>query len=681
MNRFRTLNEKLAVKLLQKILLFTNKFPLKSENQDNEFIILSNIFDFYNIIHYCNTRNSKFDAKGNFGSKEKQEEIDIIDRSDIFIRKMINEFKKYLSINGINNLIELNNYFLNIKGVHLFHKTNVIDAENNIIKENLDKFIEFGNDYLINEFINIRLILVKDTIRNFDELIKSNYHFNQKEEALYNIYHLYLRYKTNYNIYRDKIFQAFDFLKNEFDENDNIKLKRILIQQLVNLNSRFLLEPMEIYSEIIEENSDLFSIEEKEIILSQNEPNPKAMEISHFKFSQGKIDKNIVEKNKIYTIIRFSIPFDVKDSKEDTIPLDKNIFIHFKQIENNLADPVFRLFKDLSIGSMGWNYFSDTFYSDNIKNTTIAFEIQYFYNPDMVLNEKGFIDRDFSDKTALLGREYYPHKEFIIQQLLQNSDKIISKLEISKADININLFSNYIVDYFDVTKNNIIYRRLNTITNPDSYHKATDKFLERLNELNLSNSFLSIRELIEKSNLTTDRGLSLFIQSLIDIIVKNNIELHSNFIYFWKTDQNGDIVPQTEPNMQPLIMGHLKTICDYMGIQISREVESANGRIDFLCSFTYNNKVLKTCVELKNAHNAKIIQGLTKQLPEYLKSERTRNGIYLVLWYKGDKFSKPNKYANIAELKTELKSLKVKGCKIDPIIIDCNKPIVPSKIK
>ena len=107
-------------------------------------------------------------------------------------------------------------------------------------------------------------------------------------------------------------------------------------------------------------------------------------------------------------------------------------------------------------------------------------------------------------------------------------------------------------------------------------------------------------------------------QKLLEIILKGNVELHSNYKYFWTKNKEGENVPQREPDMQPLIASQLRTICDYMGIQLSREVESANGAIDFHCSYTYNGKLLKTCIELKNAHSPSYELGLTKQLPQFV---------------------------------------------------------------
>ena len=677
---FKNLNSEKAAKTLSSVLQFANNLSIVDNNPNRELIIIDNIYKFFNVIYFQNTKNRKFNAQVTFDTENGQETINIIDRSEIMIHKLYNKLKENITVLGINNLITISNYFLDIKGVDLIHKTNVIDSENNILKEIIENFIDIGNEKLVYDFIHQRLEIVINSISSYDDLIKGDSHFNQEPKALYNIFGLYLGYKVNYHIYRNQIIQVIGYLKEELDLNDDDSIKKILIKKMVNINSRFQIEQKSVYLELLEEEAGLFNKEELEFLKMEIEANPKGMTIFSMKFAQGSITKEIVEKNTIYTIIRFSLPLSSKNKKNGQIRIGDKYLLEYKEIDNKFADPVFRLYKDLSIGGMGWNFFSDTFYSEKNKLCTFAFVIPEFYHPDFEFGENGMIDIDFSNKKALTGRDYYPHKELIIEQLLECTETISNEIVIEKKDININIFSNYIVDYVQAGTSSVLYRKLYTITNPNSYTKASDKFIERLTELNLNDSFLPLSELMQQSNIVSDKALSNFLRSLINIVLKNNIELHSNYKYFWKKDKDS-IKPQSEPEMQPLIMGQLRAICDYMGIQISREVESANGEIDFLCSFTYNNHVLKTCIELKNAHSPKYELGLTKQLPAYLKSERTKYGIYLILWYKGDDFSKPTSFDSKEALQTYLEQKRPKGFKVEVIIIDCSKPVVPSKMK
>lgn len=172
-----------------------------------------------------------------------------------------------------------------------------------------------------------------------------------------------------------------------------------------------------------------------------------------------------------------------------------------------------------------------------------------------------------------------------------------------------------------------------------------------------------------------------FVNRSIDLVVKHNIENHGGYKYFWKSDGNGGLKPCREAEAQPYIFSHLKSIFDFMGIQISREVESSNGEIDFLVTYTNSQrKLLRLCVELKLAQAAKVENGLTKQLPAYMKGEKCKYGIYVVLWFKSENYEEPKKYIGIQDLQSSLDEIN-SNHKILSMIIDCSKPTSPSKLK
>ncbi|MCZ4695190.1 hypothetical protein DWB61_10160 [Ancylomarina euxinus] len=117
----------------------------------------------------------------------------------------------------------------------------------------------------------------------------------------------------------------------------------------------------------------------------------------------------------------------------------------------------------------------------------------------------------------------------------------------------------------------------------------------------------------------------------------------------WTID-NGSNLPISEVSAQRIIDNLISPLAEMKGINISRERVSANGSLDFFFHYTKNGKSFKVCVELKNAHHAKVDQGNCKQLTEYIKDSGNKEGIYLELWYKGEDFPKPVKYASIDEL-------------------------------
>lgn len=695
MIKFKILELNKAKTLVSQVLEFTKKFPLEDSFKNKEEVILSNIYDFYNVIHYQNTKNSKFNVIVEFEINGKLEKVDIIENSTFILGSLFKELLRVLSIIGLTELIELSNHLLNINGIKLYQKTAIIDLENTILRKSIYKFIEIGDEWIVIDFLNNRTDITLDAIYNYDELIKDNNHFNQKIEALYNIFNLYFEYIVNLHIYKNQIFQAYKFLFEHFEENDDLQIKKILLSKYIILNSKFLLEPISQSIELLEDNKSLFKEEELDLLKNILNPDLKSIDIPNLEVIQGHISKKLTEDKKITTVIRFCIPFELYNG-EERIDLNERSYIHFKKADNFLSDPIFRMYKDLSILGIGWNFFSDAFSFEN-KDFLIATYVCYdFIHPDLKLNEETYELIDFSEKEALMGRKYYPHKEYLIKEFLKYYQTLSRKVKFDKIDISINLFSNYIVEYYidkvqavnyykSITDSGdsrvLLFKKLYTLTNPSSFSGVSKRFIERLTELNLSDSFIHIRELIDKTQINSDKTLSIFMHKLLEIVVKNNIELQENYQYFWKkSDKTNKIEPLKEPQVQPFILSNLKAICNYTGIQITREGKSANGAIDFHCAYTNNGNLYKICIELKNAHSQNIEDGIIKQLPQYLKSERTKFGIYLVLWYKGEAYDKPKEYKDIEELETKLHSIKNKDYRISILTIDCNKPIVPSKL-
>jgi internalin A len=111
---------------------------------------------------------------------------------------------------------------------------------------------------------------------------------------------------------------------------------------------------------------------------------------------------------------------------------------------------------------------------------------------------------------------------------------------------------------------------------------------------------------------------------------------------------------------------------------MSREVIASNGSLDFHFSYTKNDVLMNVCVELKNAHHPNLEHGLTTQLPLYINDIGSREGIFLVLWYKYAKFNKPSAFNNIKECEEFLLGKSPKKFRIKPLIIDCSPKASPS---
>ncbi|HEY0923658.1 hypothetical protein [Rheinheimera pacifica] len=92
---------------------------------------------------------------------------------------------------------------------------------------------------------------------------------------------------------------------------------------------------------------------------------------------------------------------------------------------------------------------------------------------------------------------------------------------------------------------------------------------------------------------------------------------------------NNDGSTKNESAAQLLFYGVAESYCTSNNIMIARECNSGRGPVDFKFGTNNENGVL---VELKKSTNTSgLKKGIEKQLPEYMKSEKSRRAIYLVI--------------------------------------------------
>lgn len=85
---------------------------------------------------------------------------------------------------------------------------------------------------------------------------------------------------------------------------------------------------------------------------------------------------------------------------------------------------------------------------------------------------------------------------------------------------------------------------------------------------------------------------------------------------------------KNEAAIQLAFYGVAEAYCEANKIMIARESNSGRGPVDFKFGSNNENSVL---VEIKKSDNSHIKSGIARQLPEYMKSEKSRKAIYLIL--------------------------------------------------
>jgi hypothetical protein len=86
--------------------------------------------------------------------------------------------------------------------------------------------------------------------------------------------------------------------------------------------------------------------------------------------------------------------------------------------------------------------------------------------------------------------------------------------------------------------------------------------------------------------------------------------------------------PRHESTAQRLFFAVAHCYCEAQNLDVSPEVDSGSGRIDFKFSQGFDCRVL---VEVKLSTNSKLVAGYSTQLETYKAAEQTMRAIYLVI--------------------------------------------------
>ena len=589
------------------------------------------------------------------------------------IKNLADDLNGVKAIVPVKELIKLFTLVLENPNIPYERKLEVLKVENNTLSELYDNYYK---SYPENDICENRRSHLRIRQRLILENIKTPHKSIVQPEDLYKIHNKYVYLIISTYISENKHVEVLKFLYDELEKHNDPRIAFDILSRIISYNHLFLIERQERIIELIGEHAELLSLDKCENLYGSAKFSPASVALSDVNLSPAESNFAETGKRKISTTILFTLPYETKGKNFTTKKLN-NVTMGFQRIRNLHDDQIFRFLDqvDLSFNGMPAAIFSEAIYNLS-KSTAVYISLDDFYHPDFDLINGQVVFKDFSEKEALLGRKCYPHKEKAIELLRklakENND---FPLNVEMQDIDINLFSNYAVEYRDETGKGL-WHRVYTVTNLDTYLKVKKRYIDKINELNLTDEYLAIKTLMFDTIINSGNVLSKFVLKLIHLVLTNSIELRGCYKYLWN---NGK--PVDEPEAQPFIRSQLQPHCELKGIQLTREIDVANGKLDFFCSYTIGDGTLsKVCVEVKNAHNRKLLDGLTKQLPAYMKGENTKFGIFIVLWYKCKEFQYPATYKDINALRTELEKNIPDKLNIKIVVIDCTKKISPSKL-
>lgn len=657
-------------RLLNVIKVYFETLLFYSENSPSKFVV--------------NLKQKQYQAMIN-GHTETGDKVslDLEDISDQLIKDVIFDLAKTINPAIFGEVAQLLNSIILTPKIASKYKISLIIGENNLPQGSWYTLARQLPEKLALETIEIRTAYILQIIASPEKHLPDRQNRSENLSSLHSAYELYLKTLLRIHIYNNhydetnltitsKLEELIGFSDSEY--LDKKRLVGFLLSQLVLNNNLFQIERKDSLRETIEEYREYID----EDILSQIYEginfNPEDFELGKLCIELVEPDFSGKNLDDIKTVISFVVPF-VAEKNATTCELDDRAEITFSKITNVFEDPIYSF---LDSAEMSVNGLPMTFFADSIGNvngsTRIDIVINQFYHPDFELVENKIAPIDLEREEAKRGGRYFPHKDQILELLweLQRDGKFPFQI----TGLNSEFISNYLVSYFS-NEGKLIHHKLFTITNFNSYFEAKNKFINNLNQHYMSEDIPEIRAFILDTKIFSKKSFSDFCYRLLEISLKKSIEFGGLNIAFWE-DRDDEKAPISEPNSQPIIYNQIRFLAEIKGIRISREVIASNGSLDFHFSYTKNDVLMNVCVELKNAHHPNLEHGITTQLPLYINDIGSREGIFLVLWYKSAKFKNPSAFNDIKELEMFLLEKSPKKYRIQSLIIDCSPKASPS---
>jgi hypothetical protein len=230
-----------------------------------------------------------------------------------------------------------------------------------------------------------------------------------------------------------------------------------------------------------------------------------------------------------------------------------------------------------------------------------------------------------------------------------------------------------------------LYKHLTLL---DSRNAFKDAIIEYLGD-DILQSVAGLVEEKENREIKTETDLFKIVMEVIVDVIKHQIENRYWIQPFWDDarsfPKNGTRIyipkqPKQESSIQPTLHLLLYMCLQPFGINVEREINEGVGLIDFKCFYTTKDQIpLSTILEFKLAHHKDIYRGLKKQLPAYLKANKSKYGGFLVMWFKdeaGTVFNKPYKQTK-TEMEARLRKIEEsifndQGITVNTVLIDAS---------
>lgn len=233
-------------------------------------------------------------------------------------------------------------------------------------------------------------------------------------------------------------------------------------------------------------------------------------------------------------------------------------------------------------------------------------------------------------------------------------NRLLESLESKSKKLQYNDITAFTETYFQKGSHRPILSKVNALASKEAYKNSVQEYyLKDFDNSEINNTLQCLHENYSSTKIESEKDLYEIISRTIEDILIHHIENRRWIEPFWDGERKIKIegkeitvprLPKKETKIQPTLHVMLDMALVPLGIQVIRESDEGIGSLDFRFLYTTSDKLpLSVGIEFKVAHHKQIKKGITRQLPAYLKSIRSKHGFFVVMWFKDAKYFKEPK--------------------------------------
>jgi hypothetical protein len=150
-------------------------------------------------------------------------------------------------------------------------------------------------------------------------------------------------------------------------------------------------------------------------------------------------------------------------------------------------------------------------------------------------------------------------------------------------------------------------------------------------------TWLRKQNLLDVHDFENEESFRSTVFAILDRLQGRIGHFYSTTIFWNLLYSNGEIVaklPKSETDSYVIIQAMLIDQLLRCSIEVVPDESPGSGAPDFVLMANIRNSGRgKVCLQMRNAHSPILIDGLVKQLPRFMESQKAEFGIFLVMWY------------------------------------------------